>query len=281
MKKTAQRKRKESFFEAAVEPIVETVVSEEKEQRKMKKLLSSKPFLFGLITILIVIGIAGAVYWFSFLDNAKPSGAQLSSEEIKSLVKEVGDKVVLPKDETPTIATVTDVSKLDSQPFFKNAENGDKVIIYGSTREAILYRPSLHKIITMAPVNNTNIASPSPAAGSVSPTDAAVSVTPTKPVKIKIAILNSTKEGGLAKKAAALFDDEKYEIVSTGNAKGEYKTTSVSKIQGVSIADLDVKGIASTISKVTAETKTLPADEAAPAGAGVVIILGSDFSEAY
>ncbi len=59
--------------------------------------------------------------------------------------------IVLPE-EIPSIATVTDKEKLDEQPFFQSAENGDKVIIYPQSKRAYLFRPREQKIIDMTVV---------------------------------------------------------------------------------------------------------------------------------
>ncbi|PIR80160.1 MAG: hypothetical protein COU25_01495, partial [Candidatus Levybacteria bacterium CG10_big_fil_rev_8_21_14_0_10_35_13] len=65
----------------------------------------------------------------------------------------------------PTIATITDKSQLSTQPFFNNAVDGDKVLVYANAKKAILYRPSTDKIIEVAPVNITSPSvSPTPTA---------------------------------------------------------------------------------------------------------------------
>jgi len=62
--------------------------------------------------------------------------------------------VVLPASETPTIATVVNADKLTSQPFFAHAQDGDKVVLFSTQKEAILYRPSTGQIVNMLwPVN--------------------------------------------------------------------------------------------------------------------------------
>jgi hypothetical protein len=81
-----------------------------------------------------------------------------ASLEIDQLVNQVGQLITLPSGEQPTVATVTDLSQLQNQPFFTNAQVGDKVLIYSTAKEAILYRPSDNKIIEVAPLNNSDTA---------------------------------------------------------------------------------------------------------------------------
>lgn len=76
-----------------------------------------------------------------------------AKEESKKIVDEVGKLVVLPQGEEPTVATVTDPTKLNDQPFFANSLAGDKVLIYQDAQRAILYRPSENKVIEIAPLN--------------------------------------------------------------------------------------------------------------------------------
>jgi hypothetical protein len=72
--------------------------------------------------------------------------------------------MVLPADETPSIATVLDKDKLDGQAFFANAQNGDKMIIYTNAKKAILFRPSEKLVVEVMPLLiGDNAASPTPA----------------------------------------------------------------------------------------------------------------------
>jgi hypothetical protein len=61
--------------------------------------------------------------------------------------------MVLPANETPTVATVSDPEALKDQAFFANAQKGDKVLIYAQAKKAILYSTTLNKIIDVAPLN--------------------------------------------------------------------------------------------------------------------------------
>lgn len=85
-----------------------------------------------------------------------------AEDETKQIVERVSQLVVLPENEEPTLATVTDQSKLASQPFFANAETGDQVLIYTKAQRAILFRPSNNKIIEVAPLNIGSPVSGSP-----------------------------------------------------------------------------------------------------------------------
>jgi len=76
----------------------------------------------------------------------------VTQQEAKDLISRIGLLVQLPKGEQPTIATVTDVSKLKGQAFFANAKNGDKLLIYLKAAKAYLYSVSMNKILEVAPV---------------------------------------------------------------------------------------------------------------------------------
>ena len=75
--------------------------------------------------------------------------------EVRSLVEDVGEHMLLPKDETPTLATVSDLHALEGQEFFRNAKEGDKVLMYLISRQAILYRPSIDRIIEVGPITGS------------------------------------------------------------------------------------------------------------------------------
>lgn len=65
----------------------------------------------------------------------------------------VGKLLVLPTDEKPQLIPITDIAQYKDQPFFKNAKNGDILIIYAKNKLAILYDPVDNKIIRTAPIN--------------------------------------------------------------------------------------------------------------------------------
>lgn len=117
--------------------------------------------VLGLVGVLVLIAALGSAYYFydryqksqdeiSTLVNDPQAVVQKQTEE---LLADIGKVVDLPEGENPTVATVNDSTKLKEQPFFSEAENGDKVLIYTEAKKAFLYRPSTKKIIEIAPVN--------------------------------------------------------------------------------------------------------------------------------
>jgi PPE-repeat protein len=79
--------------------------------------------------------------------------ASISEAEVKDIVSAVGQMIVLPTDEAPTLATVSDPEKLKGQAFFANAMAGDKVLVYTKAQKAVLWRPSIKKVIEVSGLN--------------------------------------------------------------------------------------------------------------------------------
>lgn len=115
---------------------------------------------FIVLAVIAVAGLAAAAYYYWQYQSLKKNPNAEAQKETISLVTEVGKIMELPANETPTIATIADKDKLKDQSFFKSAQNGDKLLAYTKSMEAILYRPSSRKIIAVAPIviNNNQAA---------------------------------------------------------------------------------------------------------------------------
>ncbi len=123
-----------------------------------KKRISARLYGIGLGLLLLCVIVLGlyAAYEKFWGDGATmPPGTQNSqaADNTNQVVSRVGNMMLLP-DETPTIATVTDLSKLQGQKFFAHAQKGDIVLMYARAQKAILYSPSQNKIIEVAPITN-------------------------------------------------------------------------------------------------------------------------------
>jgi hypothetical protein len=111
----------------------------------------------NFVVTLTLVGAAAlfAVLYFhsrAELGRMRQNSPANAANEVNALVKKISMHMALPS-EKPTIATVENTKKLTNQTFFKNARNGDKVLMYTQNKKAILYRPSEDKIIEVAYLN--------------------------------------------------------------------------------------------------------------------------------
>lgn len=90
------------------------------------------------------------------LDSAKALALVAMQEDVQQTqartLKEIGELRELPKNEAPSFALVTDISKLAGEAFFVNGENGDYIVVYKKSNVSILYRPVEKKIINVGTV---------------------------------------------------------------------------------------------------------------------------------
>jgi len=232
----------------------------------LENLKGNKSLWIIIVIVLLILAALPSYYFYNqyqsvqkLLQNPKAS----ASAEVTKLISEVGNLLVLPASEQPTIATVSDVTKLADQPFFVNAKNGDKVLIYTQSKKAILYRESINKIIEVAPVNIGSSATNSPAATAT-------------PAAVSVSIYNGTTTSGLASTAqnkltAAMSNAT---VVGTKDAKNSYTKTVVVDLSGnqgqaaTQIANL----LGATVATAVPDGEVKPSSD-------ILIILGSDFSK--
>ncbi|HXV26867.1 MAG TPA: hypothetical protein VD862_02510 [Candidatus Paceibacterota bacterium] len=125
---------------------------EETPQNGGIALPGGKRLVLGLAAgIIVVAGVAG-YFWYE-ARSLKGDPDRAARQEVQELVAQVSKLIVLPDDEEPVIATVADPSQLADQPFFAKAKVGDKVLIYNNARKAVLYNPTEHRIVEVAPLN--------------------------------------------------------------------------------------------------------------------------------
>lgn len=207
----------------------------------------------AILLLLLIGGAAGYMLYQNQKSQVKNEGQKGAAEEVKKLVIEVGKLIDLPTGEEPTVATITDVTKLKDQPFFQKAKNGDKVLIYTNARRAILYDPSLKKVIDIAPVNiGTASAQTLP----------------------KVVLRNGTTIIGLTTTIENKLkaDNIAVNISSKNNAeKQNYEKTTVVVLND-SAKDLG----ASLARDLGATLGDLPAGEIRPKDVDIVVILGKD-----
>lgn len=119
----------------------------------MKKLIK---IIFKPVTImfiLLLVSSGTAIYFYKQAQTSNPQKAAIENEEdAEKLIAKVNRLIVMPSEDVPSIATVSDLEKLKGQAFFAKAKVGDKVLIYSQAQKAILYRESEDRIIEIAPI---------------------------------------------------------------------------------------------------------------------------------
>ena len=100
------------------------------------------------------LGITAYAYNKVTGNGLTQSNDSRSQKDKQVLIEELSTFLVLPKEEDPTLATVTDKTKLLDQPVFKEAENGDKLLAYPISKKLILYRPNRKLIIAIASIHD-------------------------------------------------------------------------------------------------------------------------------
>lgn len=243
--------------------------SDAPESSERKKDKSFKKYILIVIAVIVVLAITGAGGYF-FLQYQKTqqllrNPGQPAASEIPQLVAKVSKHYDLPESEQPTLATVSDVTKLASQPFFAKAHNDDKVLIYSKAGLAILYRPSLDKIINVGPVNLQ----------SANSSESAAPTAVSQSAPLKVALYNGTKVNGLTKQV-----EEKLKTLSSLQTQVVVKTNSSADYTESVVVDLTGKNVqAATQLAAFAKGKvaSLPATETKPNGVDILIILGQSY----
>lgn len=72
-----------------------------------------------------------------------------SQKDLNKVKSQVGKLILLPTDEQPTLATVTDRAKLKDKFLAAKSETGDRVLIYTKNKLVIIYRPNINKIVAV------------------------------------------------------------------------------------------------------------------------------------
>lgn len=247
---------------------------EKKEHKFFKIFTSSQNIIIAVLVVIAVVGPAATLYIYNKYRpiNTKVIMGAVSSpqlDEVSMLAEKVRQHMDLPY-ETPTIATVSDLEKLKSQPFFSRAKQGDKVLFYQSLKKAILFRPSTNRIIDVATLN----------IGGTSGVNSNVIITPsvTKTERndkdLRVIVWNGTTTSGIAQKgedalkAVANITVKKAE---EGSQKRDYENTIVINLNGV--PEAKIKEIAGVIN---GKIEKLPTFEEAPPY-DILIILGREF----
>lgn len=121
--------------------------------------VSKTNMLIAALVVVAAAGLAGAGYLYAQnqqLKNNPQTAQDANKARVADLKAKVGKRIAVPKDETPVLATVTDKTKLKDQPFFKDAENGDVILIFPQAKKAVVYREKTDFIVNSGPIAITS-----------------------------------------------------------------------------------------------------------------------------
>lgn len=217
-------------------------------------------FFLGLVGLALLGSVASAVFYYRKYQTSLKSQKALT--EIEEIVRKVSRLMELPAGETPTLATVSDKRQLQNQNFFQKAENGDRILVYSQAKRAILYRPSIDKIIDLAPITPLEeVAGEATQSGAESSKVA------------KIAIYNGSGVAGLASLAEEKLKQNNF---LASRIEVTIKEFTQSRYNEVLVIDLkgNQQSICQEIAKIlSGRITSLPAGEKAPAS-DILVILG-------
>lgn len=227
-------------------------------RKLLEKTILVRVILTGVALLVLIVGIY--VFLQYQRDQQLLKNPNLAAQvEAQTLVAKVGRLMDLPEGEQPTIATVSDVTKLQDQSFFRKAKNGDKVLIYTKAQKAILYDPKEDKIVEV--------------------TVLALEPTVEAPQPVTVALYNGTLTTGLATSVEKQLTEQKdyVTVVAKANAaRADYKETIVVDLSADK-AGLSGKNAAAAndIAKTLGgKVDSLPQGETKPSGADILVILG-------
>jgi hypothetical protein len=183
-------------------------------------------------------------------------GQTILEREEQNLINKVDKLLDLPEDEDPTVATVTDASKLSEQVFFEKAQEGDKVLIYTNAKKVILYRPSEDRVVEVGTVNIDNQEG-----------------LEQEEAPLSFAILNSTQDTnirvGLEEQINNLYPDA--QIIQIGRTQSSYSESIL-----VNVGNISQDTAQEVSDSLDIELGDLPSGESVDEGVDFVIIIGSD-----
>lgn len=241
---------------------------------KYKNLISTLAVL-----AIVGVGISAFLFWqyqktqkeLQTIKKATTASQGANSDQLSKIVAEVGKIMKLPEGEVPTMATISDISKLKEQAFFKNGKNGDILLVYNKAGKAILYNPTEKKIVEIAPVGSTGTPAGSPGANPSPKSSPTPTPTPFQP---KVLLRNGTMTPNLAAKIEGEIKKAFPSVIITGKenaARNTYEKTILV------ILNQTAKETAQNIAKnLNAATSDLPSAEQKPLNTDILIVIGKD-----
>lgn len=102
---------------------------------------------YVFFTILVSCCVGGAV-WYFFTEHL--TAEEKKQAYVQSITTKVSQLVLTPAGEIPTIGVIPDPNSItENKDFFKNASQGDYLLVYPHARLMIIYSPGKNIVVNM------------------------------------------------------------------------------------------------------------------------------------
>jgi uncharacterized protein HemX len=234
----------------------------------------------SILTVIVIVGVGLFYFNYQKSQQLKNNPTLAAKNEEQTVIAKIGQLMELPTGEQPEMATVTDFTKLQSQPFFQGAKDGDILLVYTKAKEAILYDPGTNKIVRVGPINTTpqetaNAASNTGSAGSGSNPAVAGASTTAGSQPLTVAVYNGTTIVGLASKTSDEIEKKmsNMRVVEETNAS----STSYTQTKVIDLSGNNAQAAKQLATLLNGTVGSLPKGEVKPPSVvDLLVILGSE-----
>ena len=124
-------------------------LSRKKTELSLSSIIKSMRNILLLIVAIIALLLALHYYrkYAELRDVVQNVSAQNATNPAAAVISAVDKHMLLPANEQPVLAQVSDPKALSGNRFFRNALLGDDVLVYCRSQLSILYSPTRDKII--------------------------------------------------------------------------------------------------------------------------------------
>lgn len=107
-----------------------------------------------VLTLIIIFGLALVFLLGSYYKSEQAKHEKKIEAENIVMLEKIS-KLLNAPDEKPIVSTVNSKEDFANAPTFRSAEKGDKLFVWVSANQAVLYRPSTNQVLDITTVKAT------------------------------------------------------------------------------------------------------------------------------
>jgi len=237
-----------------------TDTHQEKSLKSKKVRIGFKQIVLKLFVLALMAGLGATGYLYyqtreqlKYLSTAQGQEA-LAKSEVDRIVADLKKLTLLPAEE-PVIATILDEQYLATQSaFYKDAQKGDKIVVYRTAQKAFIYSPTRDIIVNSGPLILDQKAG-------------AQNATP-----VKLEIRNGSSTVGAGTRLSDQLKADGFEVPTVGSAVNQEYPRTVVLANNINIS---ADGLKEFATKINADVVTSPPAGEAATQADILIIIGN------